>query len=153
MLTLTKKTEYAMIATCHLAHVGQKVVSARDMAKLYGVRLPLLMNVLKTLNQHGILRSVRGARGGYALAMGPKSISLVRLIEAMEGPARLVRCAQPHANDQPCELARTCPVSPPLAKIHRLFRRFLKGVTVADVAFDEAYRGRKPGDSRKAVGQ
>ena len=32
MLTLTKKTEYALIAVCHLAHAGQRVVSARDIA-------------------------------------------------------------------------------------------------------------------------
>ena len=99
MLTLTKKTEYALIAACHLANVGQEVVSARDMAETYGVRLPLLMNVLKKLNQHGILRSVRGARGGYALAVGPKQVSLSRLIEAVEGPPRLVKCALPQPDD------------------------------------------------------
>jgi len=151
MLTLTKKTEYALIATCHLAHVGQRVVSARDMARIYGVRLPLLMNVLKTLNQQSILRSVRGARGGYTLALGPKRITLSRLIEAVEGPPRLVKCALPQPADPPCELARTCPVSIPLAKVQRLFGGFLKTVTVADVAFDETYGGKRPKDSKKPV--
>ena len=153
MLTLTKKTEYALIAVCHLAHVGQKVVSARDMARLYGVRLPLLMNILKMLNQRGILRSVRGARGGYALAMGPKSITLSRLIEAVEGPPRLTKCAQPQPEDDPCELSGSCPVRVPLGKVNRLFGGFLKSVTVADVAFDEGFRGKKPKDTRKVVAQ
>ncbi|MFQ5806698.1 MAG: RrF2 family transcriptional regulator [Phycisphaerae bacterium] len=151
MLTLTKKTEYALIATCHLARVGQRVVSARDMAHLYGVRLPLLMNVLKTLNQQGILRSVRGARGGYTLAIGPKSITLSRLVEAVEGPPRLVKCALPQPDDPPCELEKTCPVGPPMGRVHRLFREFLKSVAVADVAFDETYRGKKPKDWKKKV--
>ena len=142
MLTLTKKTEYAMIAACHLAHVGQRVVSARDIARLYGVRLPLLMNVLKVLNQAGILRSVRGMRGGYSLAMGPNKITLSRLIEVVEGPPRLVKCALPQPEDTPCLLAGKCPVSPPLGKVDRLFGRFLRGVTVADVAFDDTYRGK-----------
>jgi Rrf2 family protein len=153
MFTLTKKTEYALIATCHLAHVGQTVVSARDMSELYGVRLPLLMNVLKVLNHEGILRSVRGARGGYTLAMGPKKITLSRLIEAVEGPPRLVRCALPLEDDRPCELAGKCPVSPPLGKVQRLFGRFLKGVTIADVAFDESYNGKRPKVLKKAVGR
>ena len=152
MLTLTKKTEYALIAVCHLAHVGQRVVSARDMARAYGVRLPLLMNILKVLNQRGILRSVRGARGGYALAIGPKGITLSKLIEAVEGPPRLVKCALPQPTDRPCELAGTCPVSPPMTKVHRLFGSFLKSVTVADLAFDEAYRGQRSSNGKKAVG-
>ncbi|MBU0617576.1 MAG: Rrf2 family transcriptional regulator [Planctomycetes bacterium] len=153
MLTLTKKTEYALIAACHLANVGQEVVSARDMAETYGVRLPLLMNVLKKLNQHGILRSVRGARGGYALAMGPKQVSLSRLIEAVEGPPRLVKCALPQPDDPKCELSGGCPVSGPMGKVHRVFGGFLKGVTIADVAFDDRYAGRKSKDSRRAGGR
>jgi len=149
MLTLTKKTEYALIATCHLAHSGSQVVSARDMAKEYGVRLPLLMNVLKTLNQRGILRSVRGARGGYRLAIGPKDITLSRLIEAVEGMPRLTRCAAPRPGDEePCELMGRCPVRSPLGKVHRVFGRFLRDVTVADLAFDENFGGRK-----RAVGK
>ena len=67
MLTLTKKTEYALIAACHLANVGQEVVSARDMAETYGVRLPLLMNVLKKLNHAGLaLPADRGGRRAAA---------------------------------------------------------------------------------------
>jgi Rrf2 family protein len=144
MFTLTKKTEYAMIATCHLAHIGQKVVSARDIARLHSLRLPLLMNVLKALNKDGILRSVRGARGGYTLAVGPKSISLSRLIAAVEGPPRLVKCALPQPHDPPCELKGICTVSPPLSKVHNLFSGFLKSVSVADVAFDASYRRKLP---------
>ncbi|MEW6250870.1 MAG: Rrf2 family transcriptional regulator, partial [Planctomycetota bacterium] len=62
MLTLTRKTEYALIAVCHLTRVGQKVVSARDIAEEHSVPLPLLMNVLKRLNRTGHVNSVRGAR-------------------------------------------------------------------------------------------
>ncbi len=141
MLTLTKKTEYALIAACHLAHAREGVVSARDMARQYGVRLPLLMNVLKLLNQNGILRSERGTRGGYALAMEPADLTLARVIHAVEGPARLVRCAVPQPTDRPCELSDGCPLRVPLGKIHRLFSGFLSKVTVADLAFDEHYAG------------
>jgi Rrf2 family protein len=144
MLTLTKKTEYALIATCHLAHVGRGVVSACDMAKLYGVRVPLLMNVLKMLNHAGILWSLRGMRGGYGLTTGPHRITLAQLIDAVEGPPRLVKCAAPQPEDPRCLLAGKCPVSSPLGKVDRLFTRFLKGVTVADVAFDRTYLRIKP---------
>ncbi len=152
MLTLTKKTEYALIAACHLVHADQGVVSARDISEHYGVRLPLLMNVLKLLNQGGILRSERGARGGYALAMDPEEITLADVIQAVEGPARLVRCAKPQPTDRHCELSGHCPLSGPLVKIDRLFTGFLDQVTIAELAFDEHYAGvRDDGRGRKTV--
>jgi Rrf2 family protein len=151
MFTLTKKTEYALIATCHLANAGQNIVSARDMAEAYGAHLPLLMNVLKKLNRGGILRSVRGARGGYTLAMGPKQISLSRLIEVVEGPPRLVKCALPQPDDPSCEMSGGCPVSGPMAKISRRFGGFLRGVTVADLTSDERYRGKRAKGARRTA--
>ena len=82
MLSLTKKTEYALIACCYLARVNRGVVSARDIAQQHSVRVPLLMNVLKVLNQRGLLKSARGARGGYTLAVPADELSLARVIEA-----------------------------------------------------------------------
>jgi Rrf2 family protein len=150
MLTLTKKTEYALIAACHLAHADGEVISARDMARCYEARLPLLMNILKRLNKCGLLRSVRGARGGYMLTVPPREITLARLIEAVEGTPRLVKCVAPRPGDSPCELSASCPVRPTMAKMNRLFAAFLNGVTVADVAFDESFRGRRRRDLHKA---
>jgi len=140
MLTLTKKTEYALIAACHLARTGRDVVSARDIADRYAVRLPLLMNVLKALNQAGLLNSVRGARGGYSLAVAPESITFTALIAAVESPMRLVRCAPPRAEGGPhCELTGSCPIRQPVHKLHGKLQSFLERITVADVAFDDEY--------------
>ncbi|MCC6357176.1 MAG: Rrf2 family transcriptional regulator [Phycisphaerales bacterium] len=139
MLSLTKKTEYALIALCHLAKTEGTVVSARDIAERFRVRLPLMMNILKVLSQKGLVRSVRGAGGGYQLADDPAAISLSKLVEAMEGPMRLVRCATPLSADDSCELLGTCPVRRPVLRVHDHLQRFLGGLSVADVAFDETY--------------
>lgn len=146
MLTLTRKAEYALIATCHLARCGNQTVSARDIAAENRMRLPLLMNVLKVLNQRGILRSVRGARGGYSLAAPAEKLTLARLVEALEGPTRLVPCGPPYETDHErcCDLLASCAVRMPMLKVHQQLRQFLEGVTVADVAFDEAYDSREP---------
>lgn len=136
MLSLTKKAEYALIAVCHLARMGDKVVSARDIGASHAVPLPLLMNVLKTLGQSGFVRSVRGARGGYALALPPEQISLAELIEAVEGPLRLVPCVPPRREGgRHCERVGSCTIREPVHRVHDHLRRFLAGVTIADVAF------------------
>jgi Rrf2 family protein len=138
MLTLTRKTEYAMIAVCHLAKVGQKVVSARDIAEQHAVPLPLLMNVLKKLNRAGHVNSVRGARGGYVLAASPYELSLAALIEAVEGPVHLVRCTAPASDPRRCELSQRCFIRRPVVRVHDRLRKFLAGVTIADIAFDQS---------------
>lgn len=139
MLALTKKTEYAVIAACHLARSRGRVVSARDIAGQHGIRLPLLMGVLKKLNQRGLLRSVRGAHGGYVLAADPWDITLAGLIEAVEGPARLVRCGPPPGREA-CDLVGCCPVRQPMLKIHERFRAFLERVTIGELAWDEQFK-------------
>jgi len=140
MLSLTKKTGYALIAVCHLARSEREVVSARDIAARYAVRLPLLMNVLKALNQSGLLSSMRGARGGYRLAVPAKTITLAALIAAVEAPVRLVRCAPPWTGEQPaCELSESCPIRAPAHKLHGRLNNLLTQVTVADFAFDDGY--------------
>lgn len=147
MITLTRKAEYALIAACHLARCGNQTVSARAIAAESRMRLPLLMNVLKVLNQRGVLHSVRGARGGYSLAAPAEKLTLARLVEALEGPTRLVPCGPPYEAGQEhccCDLLASCAVRMPMLKVHHQFRQFLEGVTVADVAFDEAYDCREP---------
>ena len=148
MLTLTRKTEYALIAVCHLARVGQKVVSARDIAEQHAVPLPLLMNVLKRLNRTGHVTSVRGAHGGYVLAVPPETVSLAGLIEAVEGPVSLVRCVSAPNGRRLCMRMDVCTIRHSVAKVHEQLRRFLSDVSVADIAFDETLT---PAETAKAL--
>lgn len=140
MLTLTKKTDYALIALVHLARDGERSVSARKIAERYGVPLPLLMNVLKALTRGGVVRSARGPKGGYSLALRADEITLEQLIGVIEGPVRFVQCAGPHGDGSPmtCELLDTCSVRWPANRIHQRLRRFLGGITLAELAAEPA---------------
>ena len=134
MLTLTRKTEYGLIAICHLAQVGPKVVSARDIAEQHIVPLPLLMNVLKRLNRVGYVSSVRGARGGYMLAVDPERLSLADVIDAVEGPVHLVRCVNTTGKGRKCDRSSQCLIRGSVSKVHVGLRKFLGAVTIADLA-------------------
>lgn len=136
MLGLTRKCEYALMALCHLVHRGpHKVVSARDIAAEHGMPLSLLMNVLKELHQARLIRSVRGAHGGYALARDPATVSLAELLLAIDGPIRLVPCAESaNENEAACELRCRCTIRTPLLKVHERLKSLLETITIADVA-------------------
>lgn len=141
MLSLTKKSEYALVALCYMTHVGRRIVSAREIAEEHDVPLLLLMNVLKRLGQVGLVRSVRGARGGYLLNVPARELTLATVLEAVEGPVRLVHCAPgPAASRRGCVRSATCSIRRPVQKIHRRLVEFMSNVTVAELAFDEDYR-------------
>jgi Rrf2 family protein len=149
MLTLTRKTEYALIALTHLARVNGEVVSARDLADKHAMPQPLLMNILKQLQRGGMIESVRGARGGYRMHVSPAEISLARLIETLEGPFRLVRCAEPDDGEsvEGCELSGGCPIKSPAARIHERLKDFLDNVSLAEIAHDDS-TANEPGTHR-----
>src|SRR5215510_2114177 len=92
MLALTKKVDYGLIALCHLANHRDEMATAREIAARYHLPPALLMNVMKSVAQAGLVRSSRGARGGYELAQPPEAITLNAIIEAIEGPVRFVQC-------------------------------------------------------------
>lgn len=139
MLALTKKTEYALIALTRLAQAGEKCSSAREISDQFQLPLPLLMNVLKKLTQRGLVRSVRGARGGYALAVDADRLTLDEVIEAVEGPVALTQCIAERdgASRGACELVCTCRVREPVEKINDKLRSFLRHVTLADFTQDQ----------------
>src|SRR3954471_19409552 len=84
MLRLSKKADYALISLGYLAEHADQVVSAREIAERCQLPLPLLMNILKVLHQREILRSTRGASGGYRLAGDLSKVWLFELNELIE---------------------------------------------------------------------
>lgn len=137
MFTLTRKTDYALIALCHMARCPHEISTAREIAARYHVPPALLMNILKLLTQAELIRSIRGAKGGYTLALPPSQITLEGIIRATEGPYRFVQCtAETPVDARPCDLIDVCPISGPVKRVHARLKAFLTEVTLAELAFD-----------------
>lgn len=132
MLALTRKSEYALVALAHLARCRDEVCCARQIADAYRVPVPVLMNILKQLTREGIVESVRGARGGYRLAVDSEALSLKDLIIALEGPIRLVQCVEGQEIST-CDLWEGCPIKSPVQKIQDRLEAFLAGVSLAQI--------------------
>ena len=140
MFTLTRKTDYALIALCHMARRPQEISTAREIAERYHMPAALLMNILKMLTQAELVRSIRGSKGGYTLAMPPDQINLEGILRATEGPYRFVQCTAESTSDSPpCELIDFCPISGPVRRVHARLKAFLTDVTLAELAFDSRH--------------
>jgi Rrf2 family protein len=133
MLSLTRKTDYGLIALSCLADEPEALLSAREMAGRFGLSLPLLMNVLKQLCTAGLVRSVRGAHGGYSLARSAGEITLSELIQTLEGPVRLAPCVN-GAKGGGCEVGAICPMQGPLQRLHDRLQEFFGSITLAELA-------------------
>lgn len=140
MLSLTRKSDYALVALAYLGRNYQqqrKAVSARHIAELFGLPLPLLMNILKELCQARILNSTRGVRGGYSLAIDPAQVSLLEVVTAIEGPMQFTQCTDGlPIIGQGCELAEGCPIRGPIRKLHERINRFLEQTSLQDLLDD-----------------
>jgi Rrf2 family protein len=138
VFSLTRKTDYALVALATMAQQSERM-SARGLADRLNLPLPVLRNILKQLTQQGLINSTRGQQGGYHLARGPERISLVELIEAMEGPLRLTMCCRPENDPQrhQCDVEDTCTVKRPVQRVHRLMKQFLSHITLAQIADDD----------------
>lgn len=140
MFALTKKTDYAIIALSHMAQRPGVICNAREIAERFHVPLALLIKVLKVLSQGELVRSIRGVKGGYTLALPAERITLAAIIATTEGPVKFVQCAGRHEpGDSVCDLLEVCPVTRTVKKVHDRLKGFLNQVTLADIAYDRDY--------------
>jgi FeS assembly SUF system regulator len=131
---MSKLADYSMVLLLHAARTpapGQ-VHTARSLALATGLPLPTVTKVLKRLTRGGLLRSQRGASGGYALARPIGDINLVEVLTAIDGPPALTQCTDSSTED--CERERICPTRANWRLIHRTVVNALENLTLADLA-------------------
>ena len=86
-MKINRSTGYALLAVGYMAqHKDQKIVLSQTIAKEYGIPLEYLIKFLSQLVRVNILRSKRGPNGGFYLAVPPNKITMLQVIEAVEGP-------------------------------------------------------------------
>src|SRR5215216_4770031 len=86
-MKLSRTVAYAVRATLQLAQLqSEGPVPCSHLASSGKMPERFLLQILRNLVTHGILRSTRGVDGGYALVRPPHQISLLEVIEAIEGP-------------------------------------------------------------------
>ena len=132
MFQLSKKADYGLIALKHLAQHSEESISAREIAAHYHIPAELLAKVLQRLTRKGLLTSQQGMNGGYVLARDPASISIVDVLEALEGPISMTPCER----GDDCQQLQTCSVRDPLLKIKAKVVRVLGDTSIYELAMN-----------------
>ena len=144
MLCLSRKTEYALVALAHLAEQPARVASAREIAAAHDLPLPMVMNLLKNLQAHDLLRSTRGVKGGYQLNADLNAIGLYDFIAMVECEGRAAPGQPGTTGDCGCldhvadwsrdqHVVRFARSQGPVQALQFKLVQFLKGIRVADL--------------------
>ncbi|MEO0973777.1 MAG: SUF system Fe-S cluster assembly regulator [Pseudomonadota bacterium] len=129
MLRIGKLTDYGTLILTRMT--GGDCVSATELAEQTRLGPPTAAKILKALARAGIVRSVRGAHGGYALARPATDISAAQIIDALEGPVAITECATGAGS---CELESLCGVGNAWQHINVAIRQSLDAISLAQLA-------------------
>ena len=131
-MQITRATDYAVRVMIHLAGLPPgSSVRQSELSKSTNVSGHFLSKVLQQLVRSGFIRSQRGSGGGYALAVLPTAVSLLDIVEAMEGPVRLNQCLEEGPS---CEHKSWCPAHRVWAEAQAAVTNVLGGASIASLA-------------------
>jgi FeS assembly SUF system regulator len=130
MLRVTKLTDYATVLLTVLASRAGEVLSATELAEASGLEATTVSKVLKPLAQAGLVEGLRGVHGGYRLAHAAGDITLMQIIEALEGPLAITECSQ---HDSQCGIAQQCGARTNWRLINDVVADALRGMTLAQM--------------------
>lgn len=130
MLRISRLTDYGTLVLARLAADEAHLTSAAELAAATGIALPTVSKLLKRLAKAGLVKSTRGAQGGYRLSRAASRISAADIIDALEGPVHITECS---ASDSNCDFESVCNVGGAWQRINVAIRRALGDVNLIDL--------------------
>ena len=122
-MEITKETDYAVRCILYLARCsGETPVMIETIAAEMCIPRSFLAKILQRLARAEIVKSFRGVKGGFQLSRSPSELSLLSVVEAIEGPIAMNRCT---IDPQRCDFRDTCTVHPVWKTLQRLVVDYL----------------------------
>ncbi len=137
-MRITTWAEYGLICALHLAKRRTDVpVTGRDIAAREKLPADYVEQILLRLRRADIVKSTRGAHGGYALARDPAEISVRDVINASELATFDLHCVSHPVDEERCDAAHECSIRPVWMLLQQKIDDVLQGVRLADLLHDE----------------
>jgi len=132
--------EWALHCCVVLSAAGDDPVAVGRLAELHDVSTTYLAKQMQTLSRAGIVRATQGHSGGYTLTRPPSEITVLDIVEAVDGARPAFTCTEirqrgPMASP-PEACTRPCAINRAMSAADRAWREALRAVTVADLARD-----------------
>lgn len=131
-MKISTKGRYAVRVMVDLAkHNTGECIKVKEIAERQGVSEKYLEQIIGVLNKAGYVNSVRGAQGGYRLAMEPDKYTVGMILRLTEGSLAPVACLE--ADAEVCGRVDTCETLEVWKELQNAINRVVDGVTIADL--------------------
>ncbi len=127
MLRMSKMADYGTVILSAMAREPEQLRSAAELAAAIHVPASTVSKVLKILAREGLIVSLRGAKGGYLLARPPAQITIVEIIDAMDGPVGMTECS---ITPGLCSQEAECAVRANWLRVNRAVLHVLRQITL-----------------------
>jgi Rrf2 family protein len=130
-MKLSTKCRYGLRAMIELArHASDGPVNRKSIAKTQHISKAYLENILTSLREKNLIRTTRGASGGFVLQSPPARITVLQIVNALEGSIAPVDCLE---NRSVCERSGNCPARKVWEKLFKAQVAVLSGITLQDI--------------------
>jgi Rrf2 family protein len=141
MDVVRRNTDYAIRAMVNLAkNYTEVTVSTRKIADDENIPYQLACKLMQKLHNNKLVESYMGPKGGFRLRLDPSKISLLEVIEAIQGPLTLNRCL---LSVDICPRQKSCPLTVKLAELQEYVYNYLGGITLDELARNTQAKNRK----------
>jgi len=136
---ITTLAEYGVICALHLARrAAEGPVTGRDIAARERLPVDYVEQILLRLRRAEIVRSTRGARGGYELSRGADTISIRAVIAASENMTFDLHCVSHPVGEERCSASHTCSIRPVWQLLQQKIDDVLEGIRLSDLLHEES---------------
>lgn len=136
MVKISTKGRYALRLMIDLAEHGQtQLVSLHDISERQGISTKYLEQIVSVLTKSGLIRSVRGAQGGYSLVKPAAQYSAGDILRAVEGSLSCVACLDTQENL--CQRQEICKTLDFYEGLNRVITAYVDGISLEDFLLHE----------------
>jgi Rrf2 family protein len=123
-MQITRETDYAIRCVYYLSDKRGSVTMVDEISREMSIPKSFLAKILQKLSKASIVKSYRGVKGGFDIARDPTEISLLDVIEAIQGPVSMNVCA---LDETLCGLSGTCTIHPVWIEVRGEVEKLLRG--------------------------
>jgi Rrf2 family protein len=130
-MRISTKIRYGARAMLELAcHYGKGPLELKEIARRETISLKYLEQVIVPLRTAGLVKSVRGSKGGYSLAKHPSEIYLNDLVEILDGPPNLIECLK---DPKSCQKVSSCVTRDIWKEVSEAIHSIFHSITLGDM--------------------
>lgn len=138
-MRITTLAEYGVICALHLARrATEGPITGRELAEAEQLPVDYVEQILGRLRRAGLVRSTRGAHGGYELARAATTVSIRSVIEASESTTFDLHCVTHPVGEERCSSSHTCSIRPVWMLLQQRIDDVLDGIHLADLLENES---------------